>query len=742
MVERRGELLTFEQGLDREFSGYRKPGTGRLITNWEPQPHGGLRARRRWLRGPLTGTPATKRVRALGFYPVHAGFETPVRRQWQRKMARGAAVGKVRIKWDHDTLDGSCLVAFVIYSNTASVAGITITPPTGWTEHTSGAFPIVDADNTLKCRVFIAADATAQEADTWQDWNFTSGTVRRAQVIIQEWRGVKRAAPVDQTKAATGDSNNPNAGLIPAETAQSREVAVGFLAAETTDKAHELEDFSAEWYDYRLPKENYSVGANDYWLHVRALRRVLTLRNNTLNLEGVFDPEKDEGDTNHNWIAGYLTLKAKDRGANDRDYYIVANRDSATTYRYYYIDEDDFHTGGGWTELSPLSVAGRTVLNTDDTMKRLSIASGMGVAMFSHPDFDNIWAWDGDIMVPIRRSYPGETLCYWNNQFYSAGHKDEPNRLYWSAVGDYTTWDEDANVVVGDGTPPLDICPVAGGLLIAKFRELFFFTWDSGGALLKVADGIGGGHRGRCILPVPGGALIAGRRDIWFWGGGGEPELISRPLDDWWARAFDDDERHIGSAAHMKGRAYIAGALNGTGVVFDTRNQTWHIEDPGVPGMFFAIDDRNLLFAPWDNSTTNWSLLNKQQHPWGDRARDEFSPTTYEAETQELTLSSAGRPVTPRWLYVSYKQYNSSNGEDGIKVTPIYDGIEQKPRWIPNKGDGTHKVRLDVGVHGATSAHTVKFRFEHTTRFETGIEWTTTYDIDQVEFVYEPSEYR
>lgn len=747
--------LLFHQGLHRLYDTQVAPGSARRLINWEPTPDGGLRTRRKWVKGTTLGAPATRKIKTIGHMSVFDGYETPIRRQMlrRRKRAQSTGVSYLEREWWRPTVQGSFLLAFLVYSDHSHVDGvdnITITAPAGWTELTgAGApnnsmFPIEGPGSPpqIKMRVYYIIDAAAREGA--ERWTFDSGggshQPRRAQLYFTEWRGISRTSPIDIVKTNSGTSGAPDTDLAP-QTTEVKELAVGMLAALTAEDSLELETPTSGWYDFRFFGDDYNIGFDENWLDAKMYRNVLT-REQITRLQAAYQDEEDLDATAVPWVAGMLTLKARQRGDGEKDHIVPVHEDDADTWNFYEIDPDQVDTDT-YTSIGTLAHA-----DQDHSKFIPAMAEGLGGMLITLADMEdgagrkNLYQWDGDLLIPIFRSPPARTVAFHQGRFFAGGTKENPNRLYYSDYLDQTTWGDDSWLPIGeDAEPIVDCAPVSGGLLIAKQRSLWFLLGTGPRSFsLQQLDG-GTGMKGRCICPVPGGAFIAGRHHIWAWSGG-VPQIISRGLDDWWSNAVEDGTRTFVHSAYQDGKAYFSVGSEDTQCVYDLEQGIWWTDQPSTKGLVASFDDRHLYFCP--SNSNEWAPVNYQLHPGGARARDDVGTVSYEAWTQELMVGTPGHVTVPRWLYIAIQKENFQTGHNDLTVTPVYDGVAQTPRLVEELhprsgrqlGNGDHRLRLDIGVSDSNPVHKVQFKFE----YDAPPGNTTTLNLEYLEYVYDVQE--
>src|SRR3990167_3830812 len=134
MAERVFRRLSFEKGLLESQEASAVPeGFATELLNWVPEPGGGLRVRRPWLKGSVTGSgsPATRRCRGIGTF---ARPRIPFRAQEITGGNTGTGTGSslsVVLTWPTTTVAGSLLVLRVAVRHAGT--NITSITSSGWT---------------------------------------------------------------------------------------------------------------------------------------------------------------------------------------------------------------------------------------------------------------------------------------------------------------------------------------------------------------------------------------------------------------------------------------------------------------------------------------------------------------------------------------------------------------------------------------------------------------------------------
>lgn len=749
-MEKRTQRIAFPRGLNREYDNDLEAQAAFRLLNWQPQPDGALRVRRRWLTASDSGVPAAAAVRGIGFLPVHEGYMTPIRRQRRKRARSGTAIADITGLWYRDTVENSYLLAILSWVNYNAdnthtpTSSITVTPPTGWSA-VSGAL-VHNTSTTpasISMQAFHITSAAIRDGDREEVFTFVGGTVRRAVLETMEWRGVAGASPLDKVATSSGRSVYPRTGET-VETTQSKELAIAALAGRTKDRSIKPSNFTRDWYEFRdvFDPPHWSTGREDEWHNMVVARNVLT-ETTTAHLEAYYDETVQEDDASSRWVGFVITLKAKERNANDRDFIVIDHAGTSVLHTLYALDPDNIDVGT-WDNIG-------TLASTNTSTKPLSFAAGMGMLLISARDFirpthgrRGLYQWDGVTLVRINRSPAGQTLAYWGNRFWAGGEKEKPARLWFSDEGDGTMWDEEINwIEVGNESERiLDIKPVLDGLMIAKRRSLWLLTGAGPGSYSLQRLSGGTGSKGRCILPVPGGALIAGIHHIWHFEGG-PVNLISRPLDAWWSKVTDWSTRYC-SGAYVNGLCYFTWADEDSMVVYDLDQKIWWVDK--------AVDKRSVVFSHNNHlllsgqHTGTAGALDYQQHPEGERRRDGTGQEVFEVMTQEMMIGTPAQPVTPRWLYIAYQKKQYQTAHNNVVVTPYYDGQAQTPRTITELhphtnrviSNGDERIRLDVGVKNRNACHKVQFKIAFTATAGN----STVFDIEAIEFVYDVEELR
>ena len=757
LAERRRPVpLSFAKGLHREHATEVYAETAQRLINWEPRPDGGLVVRRGWgISSVLGDLPAVgqRKVRSIAALPVASGRETPIRRQRIRRAKYGAASGAngtvmgIDCPWKDETLEDSLLLAFLSYSTWkddgthTATSTVTVTPPAGWTS--VGVVHSNDAPSSVSLRIYKIEGAAEREG--FEEFTFNTG-VRRVQLDLQEWRGVATAGAEDVFKSDSGFDARPDTDFsVATDAADPKQLVIGAIAARTSDKSIKPSDFPEGWFPMRdaYDPPYRSTGREDYFLNQVVARRIV-LTDGTQRLYASLDATEQEDDAKSRWVAALVSFKARERSAaGDKDYYILDVEEDTDEHGLYAIDMDNL-TGAAWDNFGDLVAGDGSVTN-----RPLAMADGLGGMLITSKDVlkdaaakaKGLFQWDGTSLIRINRSPRANSVAFHRGRFFALGTKERPADLFWSAVGDQTTWDMDRWFITvgGDGEQGLDVASVGDQLLVAKRDSLHLVSGPASGISTQELPG-GGGMAGRCICPVPGGAVIAGRDHIWMWQGGA-PHLISRALDDWWV----NPGRQFVYTAFVNGRVYILGADEDTCVVYDTATQVWWVDKP--PVKLRAIFSRNHreLVGGIDNSTSAVMAL-LQDHPIGTRRKDDGFAEDFEVWTQEMMLGTPSRPATPKNLYVRFTKRNYQAGHPVLEVTPVYDGVAQTPRNITEahpvsgdvQGNGTFMQRLDVGVKDASAAHKVQYKFS----YEAAAGNTTVFDIDAIELVFDVEEQR
>lgn len=725
------QRLSFAKGLDREWDTDISFDTAKRLINLQPQPDGGLRLRHAWDPASRTGIPGAgvRKPRSIGYLPVPSGFATPIRRQRTRRSKRGQNMTTLEASWYKRTNKGSLLLAFVVYAvndDTDSSDDVVVTPPGDWTLiHTkhSGNAPTVDDPHTVSIKVYAIEDAAERQDE--EIFTFATVIPQRAQIELLEWHGVDPTSALDVSVSTTGFSVKPDTGFSAATDATvPRQLVIAAVGAVTGDQTIKLENMPEDYYDFRDqedPPQN-SVGKSDFWLNTVVARKIIA-QSGAQRFFGNYNTDIEEEDAASRWVAVLLSFRAKDRSAvGDKDYYIVANRDDANTHGLYKIDLDQL-TAGAWSSIGTLEAKNGSV----DAAPLMFATGNGGVLITSNDVMENavtvhqgLFRWDGLQLIRINRSPRASTVAFHRGRFYAAGDTIHPHRIYYSAVMDETFWDMEYSYIDagGSGERVFDMCSLSDGLLIAKRDSLYLMVGPA--SQPKMIDlGAGTGMPGRCICRVPGGAIVVGENHVWAYQGGA-PELISRALDDWWVNS----DRTFAQTAFVNGLVYLWGGDENSCVVLDTESGAWWIDKPPYKlwGLF-SWDQRELVAGIEDAATEDWLMY--KRIPGSSRIKDGFPVAEVEEVwTQEYLLGSPAKPCSPIHLWMSYEKVGYQAGHPAITVTPYYDGVAYPARTIGEshlagevagevRGNGDHRIRLDVGEKGAVECHKVQFRITY-----------------------------
>lgn len=756
MAETKTTVLDFSQGISREFDSDVAQRSARFLRNWHAEPDGGLRVRPRWRRGSTLSAPGTRDVLGFELYPAFSGFENPVLRQRRKRSKKGTNVTSIKVPWLEPTLDGAGLVAILTWTSyDSSWNDGTITPkthtatstvvvdaPDGWTS--AGVVHHGTAPSAISMQMFVAEGAVSREGYEeffFEDVSEDPNPMRRATVVIMEWWGVERiAAALDEVADNSGTSAAPSTDM-PAVGGQDKEVFVAAIAGFTADDSIKLGNLSPGWMDYRDSWDypHSSVGrANQYLNLAVASRLVSDATTERYEFAGTYDTSEEEDDASSRWVGMALQLKAHQRN-NDTDYWVALQKVDAEQAQIYYADrqmtdEDDLTVPWASSSILPDS--------SDIEAFRPMTAHGLGVILVVRKD-RRIDMWDGANLLTLRRSPRAKTVAFYRQRFFAGNTEDYPARLYYTPPHDPTYWNievgqrvaetNEPSVSTGyldvgnDGDPINDVNAVLDGLLIGKERGLHFLT-GYGPMSFSLTEHGGGAMQGRSICSFPGGALVVAEQSIFLFDGG-EPQLISKPLDNLWEPPV------WASTAYCNGKCYVVGANEV--FVYDIVSQSWATEQvDGDVRVVFSVGDNIVMFGP--NASNEWSLLNYQKHP-DDRQRDDLGVMHFRAETQQLLLADAAHQVSPMHLYVGYQQRFTNTGEQAPRIIPVYNGVEYPARELTqHNDDGDFHERIDIGEQTAEPVHKVQFIIEHTVEDT----YTTMYDIEQMALIFDVEEAR
>lgn len=666
--------ITFERGLlESVEDSMLPPGSASRLINMEPDTSGNLRVRPGWSKASVTSAPSTRKGMGIG----HLAFaNTPYVRQFVSTDSSGNPAD-----FSKATLTGSTLVACVFVDE----AGSSPTPPGG--EGYSSAVTSSNINGALDCRIFLAQNASSRTV------NGTWGSATFRHIAILEVVNVE-ASSLDQTASATSGATSDttvDSGTT-ATTVQNVEFCVAALMADG------VRTFSAPTNGFEIFLQDNNNGADTAGVFTKS---------QTLKETQQCQATIDVADTD---VGVIVTLKASSASDQTSGRFYVANNEGASTIKVYSLDRDDL-AAGTWTLEDTISEPIGSV--------PVAFTAGLDQLFYTHPNFDNVRHLSRDAAPAYITGAPaGRCIAFHKERLFVGGVMGSNSLLYFSEIGDYTIWsgvDTTAGSIPvgeGDGESIEDITPFEDGLLIGKQTSLWFLAGSGPDNFRLTRLKAGSAAPGRSILMTPYGAVVAGDRSVWIVSQGAV-DLISRGIVDSYGRTGN-----WLTVSYMQDydTAYISD--EGTGRVFaiNFAKATWHLEEiqnPSTEGVACLYNQNDTqLFAP-KNATTG-SLLSYRMMPPTTRTKD-FDTLTeaFTYETPEMWVVGPEEKVTPRYLFVKFRQRGGTANQTGVSLTIEYDGSDGETLvFDPFPTAGVHWYRKTLGNTRGISA--VKFKFSQT----------------------------
>ena len=702
--------FTFEQGLSEEFSpSLQGDGVASVLENWEPRPNGGLKARRGWKSTSAASAPATRKSRGLGYFAQQSTFEAVKLRQDPGNVFTSPTLG-VTCRWDKATVAGNYLWAH-IYVRSSGAISPTITVPSGWTQVSTFA------NGNLRVYTFeIAGAASRSGTETFTFSSIASVLTQRIEMF--EFSGVS-SSPRDRydTNSGSGTAITLTAGGV---TTQAREGWFVAVAANLNAKPS-------------APTGGYTV-VDDGIAGASAKEIGWTEGFKTTTSTGT--PTITSTITSASWAIYSLALKARST-SNTKQYLISAERDTDTNYVLRAIPRDELD-GGTWATVD----ATNTVLSTD---KLVSFAAGLGYLAWTQPELDLVQRWDGTTSSTVASSPAGRAIAFHKSRMFVGGGgqfstsgSEYPTRLWWSALGDITTWDNTLGFLdVGkdDGEAIEDLEVFGQDLVIGKASSLWMLSGSGPDSFQLDQLNTGGCAPGRSLCATPWGVVIAGTESVYLWTGGAGAETISRPIQD----SYEVTGNYV-TTCYVDGFVYICDSGSGIIYAFDLEAKMqgaggWWLErvDSATeqPEIVYALAS-TMFYGP--EAATTYSLAAYREHSSSARVRDYLLSQDYVLETPELWPEGAVSRITPRHLYVRVRQNaaESSALDAPLKIRPFYDDVEQDTFEImPTSPGKAIRKRFDIGQ--TKGIFSVRLRLEQspTTSHE------ALFDIEELSLAYD-----
>jgi hypothetical protein len=397
------------------------------------------------------------------------------------------------------------------------------------------------------------------------------------------------------------------------------------------------------------------------------------------------------------WVA---IVSAYESGATGepQSYLLVAD-DDATNFDIYSVLVEGL-ASGSWTSVDPnLAVTDRSL--------PVAFASGLGLAIWTHPGLANTRKWDGTTAANLGGTPPeGRAAAFYRNRFFIGSTDD----LYFTALGNAEDWTgtDAGNLAVGqgDGEDIEDLASLADGLVIAKRSSLWFLS-GTGPDNFELHPLIPGkGYPGRCLCPTPYGVVVASQKQVWLWSGGA-PQVISDGIEG----QYDVGGAYL-TTAYADDVAYICDRGTGTIWAYDLRQGTWWTETVQTasekPATIASHED-HLLYGPSAGVTI--SLLAYRDEPGGERQRDRGMAETLRA-TSPLVPLPIDRPFTPLHLFLQIRQRGGDSTDVGLVITPVYNDDEATAKTVSPKDGGDQVFRTRVDVPSAKALFRIRFETE------------------------------
>jgi len=679
VASRRILQLSFDKGLNQsQEASALQPGFAADLLNWEPTPTGGLRARRGWKKASTTGAPATRACVGMGY--MSRSTQPGIVQQSDAVSGDSGAGTTLTLQpaWKAPTKTGALLVA-VITIGLSSAAAVT------FTDWTAGADSGAVASTPRALIYYIEAAASRSGPETIQ-LTLANNTAATAQLF--EISGISLSSPLDRNATSTGSSVSPASGTT-AATTRAAEYVIAVLAD------HRIEAQTSPTNSFQqLSETQKTASANAVTAGVYGKATTATAA------QGVAVTTA----TSDTWAGAIATFKGWYAASSPPDrmaYFTVAHK-GTTTYDLYAIDRANL-ASGTFGLLEQVAVADPSVL--------VAMTPGPGGLLYTSTQLATARRWDGETSAAITGAPAGRCIAFHKNMVFIGGTPGSPTRLWYSDIGtlDFLA----ANyfeIGQDDGEPLEDATPFDDGLLIGKENSLHYLLGEGLNTFQRIRLSAGGAAPGRSIMATPYGAVIAGTRDVWLYTGGTTPIRISAPIEV--------DYQVTGawvSLSYWGESVYILDAGSGKVFVLHMPTGVWRIEEAGssgeMPSCLYNQDFRQ-LYGP--TSATVGSLLSYREFPHGARAKDfDTLSETFRAQTEEVWPAGPETAFTPMHLHLKVRQRGGDETQEGLTVTPIYDGQEQEPLYVePHAAAGTYRERVDVG--SAAGIFSASYRIEQT----------------------------
>lgn len=376
--------------------------------------------------------------------------------------------------------------------------------------------------------------------------------------------------------------------------------------------------------------------------------------------------------------------------------------------------------------------------------------AGNGVIVYGNWTFPNnrLRFWNGTTTADASTvAIAGRGLAYHKERFWTCGTAANPSRLYYSGIGDHTSWSLDTFIDVGpnDGGVAEDILPANGGLLIAKSNGLWFLSGDgpSSFALTKIDNGEG--QWGRCIAVTNYGVVVAGSDEVWLWPGQGPAESLTYDFTDYNASSGPctlvavDDWLVINNSI-------------GTIFVYNMRTQTWHTEqsstvdaDQILAMCLGGLENKTIISVakPGCNSAVD-GIQTRTMTGLNRNKDDSNRGALYQYFGGWFHLSDVAHKTTLRHVHVFIAQRNTGTGNLNLSVlgSTSFGGADSIHGGdvvvTPAASSGFRRIRIDCRKDATQYMYQLFFQYSRTA----GSTDTQQWDILKVVAEYDEEEPR
>jgi hypothetical protein len=334
---------------------------------------------------------------------------------------------------------------------------------------------------------------------------------------------------------------------------------------------------------------------------------------------------------------------------------------TATGYSLYRISRDEI-SSGMWELMDSKA--------TTDTSAYVSMAVSVAKLIWSAQTMTTVRSVVIDTLVgsdiAALNSKAGRAVAQHKDRVFVAGSTATPGRVYFSAIGDptsYTTATDFLDVGGDDGEAIEELLSVEGLLLVCKVNRLYLIS-GSGIESFFVNELPGGtASIGRPAVRTPYGTIVAGPTDIWVVQGGGV-DPMSRPL------GVDYVLSGLVSTAYAQDSVLIADGVTGTVYRVNLVTGAWQLEST-IAGEnqiehLFSLQGR--LYYGVANSTTQ---VGGTRRLVSDRSYDQIQGgTVFAASTGRIALLGPSKKYTPRYLWIQ------ARAQDPTKPNTLFITIE------------------------------------------------------------------